>query len=204
MEHHRDRVDEQPRDDPAQCRCDEYGGGPPDPPDEPRQREPDAEREYHPDEDLDVIHMADHCKRGSRGIVPSLFRRQAKILVRGGVRVAGDEAETGLRHTRADAIEEAELPARGVHGLVMHELLHLLEDRLPFWADPARLLLHEPLDVRVGPVGVDAGGGHEGQRSQHTSVQVSIRVAALPKAALPIWMTWESFLSLSWLKKATR
>ena len=91
--------------------------------------------------------------------------------------MAGDEAEAGLRHARSDAIEEAELPDRGVHGLVVHELLDLLEDRLPFRTDPARLLLDEPLDVRVGPVGVDAGGGHEG-------VDTRRRVAEGPAADL--------------------
>ena len=64
MEHDRDRLDAEPRDDPAQGRRDERRCGHPEPADDPRQREPEAEREGHPDEDLDVIHMVDHCERG--------------------------------------------------------------------------------------------------------------------------------------------
>src|SRR5438093_10438350 len=60
-------------------------------------------------------------------------------------------------------VEKAQLPERREHGLVVHELLQLDEDRLAaLGIQLGRLLAEESLDVRVAAVGVHAVGGDEG------------------------------------------
>src|SRR6266545_6268379 len=56
--------------------------------------------------------------------------RQLYVLVGRGERPAGDEPEARLRHPRTLGVDEAELPDRRVHGLVVHELLDPVEGRL--------------------------------------------------------------------------
>src|SRR6266508_830162 len=86
-----------------------------------------------------------------------LFRRQLYILVRGRVGVARNQPEAGLGHAGAVPVEEAQLPDRREHGLVVHELLELVEDRLAaLGVQLGRLLAEEAFDVRVTAIAVEA------------------------------------------------
>src|SRR5438876_2004971 len=92
-----------------------------------------------------------------------LLRRQLHILVRGRVGVARNQPKAGLGHAGAVSVEEAQLPDRREHDLVVHELLELVEDRLAaLGVQLGRLLTEEPLDVRVTAVAIEAVGRHEG------------------------------------------
>ena len=76
--------------------------------------------------------------------------------------MARDQPEAGLGDPGAMPVEEAQLPDRREHGLVMHELLKLLEDRLAaLGVQLGRLLAEEALDVRVAAIAIEAVGGDE-------------------------------------------
>src|SRR2546426_12274211 len=93
---------------------------------------------------------------------PRRLRRQLQVLVRGRVGMARDQPKTGLGHAGAMPVEEAQLPDRREHDLVVHELLELEEDRLAaLGVQLDRLLAVEALDVRVAAVGGEAVGGAE-------------------------------------------
>src|SRR5437867_871078 len=92
-----------------------------------------------------------------------LLRRQLYILVRGRVGVARNQPKAGLGHAGAVPVEEAQLPDRREHGLVVHELLELVEDHLAaLGVQLGRLLAEEAFDVRVTAIAVEAVGRHEG------------------------------------------
>src|SRR5947209_4277376 len=84
------------------------------------------------------------------------------VLVRGGIGVAADEAEPALLHARPHAVQEGELPDGREHDLVVDELLDAMQGRLAALSvQLGRLLLEEPVDVRIAAVGVRAPGDHE-------------------------------------------
>src|SRR5438876_5335505 len=88
---------------------------------------------------------------------------QLHVLVRRRERPAGDETKAGLRHARAVSVDEAQLPDRRVHGLVVDELLDPVQHRLaPLAIQLGALLPEEPVDVGITSVDVGAAGGHEG------------------------------------------
>ena len=62
---------------------------------------------------------------------PDLLRLELHVLVRRGVGVARNQPEPRLGHAGAVPVEEAQLPDRTDHRLVVHELLQLVEDGLP-------------------------------------------------------------------------
>src|SRR5262245_51026126 len=87
---------------------------------------------------------------------------QLEILVGRGERPAGDEAEAGLCHARALGVDEAQLPDRRVHDLVVHHLLDALQRRLaPLAVELAGLLTKEPVDVGIAAVDVRPARHHE-------------------------------------------
>src|SRR5438128_4174578 len=84
------------------------------------------------------------------------------VLVRRRPRVVGDEAEPRFRHARTHSLQEGQLPDRKDHGLVVDQLLDAMEERLSLLrVKLTRLLLEEPVDVGVPPVGVGAARDHE-------------------------------------------
>src|SRR6266581_2841797 len=100
----------------------------------------------------------------SRRHSPSLrpLRLELQVLVRRRPRIVRDEAEPRLLHTWADPLQKGELPDRKDHGLFVDQLLDAMEERLPlFRIELARLLLEEPVDVGISPVGVGAARDDE-------------------------------------------
>src|SRR5438445_10548185 len=86
----------------------------------------------------------------------SLFSFQSHVFVRRGERPARDESESRLGHARTVRVDEAELPDRGIHRLVIDELLDPVQGRLAALSiDLAGLLAEEPVDV--GATTVDVG-----------------------------------------------
>src|SRR2546425_7235370 len=78
-------------------------------------------------------------------------------------RPASDETEARLRHPRTGRVDEAELPDWRVDGLLVHELLDVVEHRLaPLPVELAGLLSEEPVDVGIAAVDVGTTGGDEG------------------------------------------
>src|SRR6266849_8824974 len=91
------------------------------------------------------------------------LRLELQVLVRRRPRVVRDEAEPRFRHARTDPLQEGELPDRKDHGLVVDQLLDAMEERLALLrVELTRLLLEEPVDVGVSPVGV--GATRDGER----------------------------------------
>src|SRR5919197_4748853 len=119
-------------------------------------------QEPHDDADEDANNRANHGESVHRRVLP-LPGSDLHVLVRRGVRVAGDQAEPRLLDPWADAVQERELPDRDEDLLLVHELLDLHEDRLALLPVELRgLLAEEPVDVRVAAVDVRAAGHHEG------------------------------------------
>src|SRR3989441_6211327 len=84
------------------------------------------------------------------------------VLVRRRPRIVGDEAEPRFRDARTHSLQEGQLPDRKDHGLVVDQLLDAMEKRLSLLrVELTRLLLEEPVDVGVPPVGVGAARDHE-------------------------------------------
>src|SRR5215471_1323510 len=93
----------------------------------------------------------------------SSARLELDVLVGSRERPTGDEAEPRLGHPRALRMNEAELPDRRVHHLVVHELLDAMQRRLaPLAVELGRLLAEEPVDVGIATVHEGAAGDHEG------------------------------------------
>src|SRR3979490_1029210 len=91
--------------------------------------------------------------------LPLLFDRQIFEGRVGGN--AGDPVEPRLPDSRANAIQEAELPDRRVDRLLVNETLHLLEHR-------GSLLMVELVRLlRVEPVAVGVAAIREGPRPDH-------------------------------------
>src|SRR5213593_3724090 len=85
------------------------------------------------------------------------------VLVRRRPRIVGDEAEPRFRDARTHSLQEGQLPDRKDHGLVVDQLLDAMEERLALLrVELTRLLLEEPVDVGVSPVGV--GAARDGER----------------------------------------
>src|SRR5262245_40065692 len=104
----------------------------------------------------------------NRVTVVSLFL-EPHVFVRGRIRIAGDQTEAGVLHPGPDAAQDARLPERREHRLLVHELLDAVERPLaPLAIQLPGLVAKEPVDVGVAPVdvhaarrdeGLDAGGG---------------------------------------------
>src|SRR6266852_3185065 len=89
-------------------------------------------------------------------------RLELHVLVGRGPRIVRDETEPRLRHARTHALQERELPDGQDHGLVVDQLLDSMEQRLALLrVELTCLLLEEPVDVGVSPVGVGATRDHE-------------------------------------------
>src|SRR2546430_12413905 len=109
-----------------------------------------------------------NAPRRWRRRVPTL-RRSARslpleldVLVRRRPRIVGDEAEPRFRDARTHSLQEGQLPDRKDHGLDVDQLLDAMEKRLALLrVELTRLLLEEPVDVGVPPVGVGAARDHE-------------------------------------------
>src|SRR3990172_10908824 len=87
---------------------------------------------------------------------------ELQVLVGRGVRVARDQPEAGFLHAGSGAVQERQLPQVREHDLVVDELLHLVEDRLPFLPVQLRpLLAEEAVEVRVAAVNVGPARHHE-------------------------------------------
>src|SRR5207245_4583323 len=56
------------------------------------------------------------------------LRFESEILVRGGERVIGDQAQARLRHPGPVRADRRKLPDRGEHGLVVDEPMDTLEE----------------------------------------------------------------------------
>src|SRR5204863_1063457 len=77
-------------------------------------------------------------------------------------RPAGDEAETRLGHARTERVDEAELPDRRVHRLVVDELLDPVQRGFAAGAvERGGLLANEPVDVGVASIDVRSGADRE-------------------------------------------
>src|SRR5262249_37872627 len=78
------------------------------------------------------------------------------VLVRGRVGEQRDPAEAGLADPGADAVDEGELPDRGVDRALGHELLDLEQHGLAFRpVELDRLLAIEIVDIGIAAVGED-------------------------------------------------
>ena len=79
------------------------------------------------------------------------------VLVGRGVDVARHQPEPRCTDPWADAIDEAQLPDRGVDGLFREELLHFFEDRGALCSvELGRLLRKKRVDIGVAAVAIDA------------------------------------------------
>src|SRR5438034_3300839 len=104
---------------------------------------------------------AEAPKPPARSFLRSL-RLELQVLVRRRPRIVRDEAEPRLLHTWADPLQEGELPDGKDHGLLVDQLLDAMEERLALLRiELARLLLEEPVDVGISPVGVGAARDDE-------------------------------------------
>src|SRR2546430_2331494 len=93
----------------------------------------------------------------------SLLSLEPHVLVRGGERVAGDQTETRLFHSRPVAAHQAELKDGRDHRLLVDELLDAVQRRLaPLLVELGALLAEEAIDVRVAAVYVRAARRDEG------------------------------------------
>src|SRR5262245_9949635 len=111
-----------------------------------------------------------HGRRMGRA-APASPSLQLEILVRCREQVAGDQAQAGLGHAWAIAVENSDLVDGREHGALVHQLLDAVQGRLAALAVALYgLLLDEALDVGIGPVRVDAAG-------RHPRLQPSRRVA---------------------------
>src|SRR6185436_854074 len=72
-----------------------------------------------------------------------LLALQLDVFVGGGECVAGDQPESRLLDTAADAVEERELVDRREDGALVDDLLHAVQDRLALAAVELRGLLAE-------------------------------------------------------------
>src|SRR5207244_6586393 len=89
------------------------------------------------------------------------LRFEPEILVRGGERVIGDQAQARLRHPGPVRADRRKLPDRGEHGLVVDEPLDPLEERATaLLVGRGRQLAPELLDVGIASVDVRAARGH--------------------------------------------
>src|SRR6266853_4317119 len=100
---------------------------------------------------------AERCRYG----LPLRFDRQ--IFEWRGVGKAGDPVETRLPASRANAVQEAELPDRRVDRFLVNETLHLLEHRGSLlMVELVRLLRVERVDVGIAAIGEGAVLDHKG------------------------------------------
>src|SRR4029453_2281428 len=91
------------------------------------------------------------------------LRFELEILVRGGERVIGDEAQARLRHPRSVRADRRALPDRGEPGLVVDEPLDPLEKHATaLLVGGGRQLAPEILDVGIASVDIRAARGHPG------------------------------------------
>src|SRR5882724_1378589 len=89
------------------------------------------------------------------------LRFEPEILVRGGERVIGDQAQARLRHTGPVRTDRRELPDRSEHGLIVDEPLDPLEEHAAaLLVGRGRQLTPELLDVGIASVDVRAARGH--------------------------------------------
>src|SRR5206468_6369316 len=95
---------------------------------------------------------------GSQSLSP-----EPHVFVRPGERVAGDEPETRLLHSRPVAAHQTDLDDGRDHRLLVDELLDAVQRRLaPLLVELGALLAEEPIDVRVAAVHVRAARRDEG------------------------------------------
>src|SRR5687767_12211564 len=98
---------------------------------------------------------------------PQLLARQRDILVRRRVGMAWDQAESRLPDTGTGAVDEGQLPKVRVDRALVHELLGLVQDRLPLLAvELGRLLLEQLVDVGIVAVDVGATLDDEGLQTR--------------------------------------
>src|SRR5215831_1941070 len=104
------------------------------------------------------------CAEHGAGVKePGSFAFESQVLVGCRRRHVGDEPDRRLLHAGPERADARLLPDRRVHHLLVDELLDPVEDHLALAAvDLAGELSHQPLDVRIGPVGEGTGRRHEG------------------------------------------
>src|SRR5437773_4448630 len=107
------------------------------------------------------------------------------VLIRPGIGESRNEAEPRLTDAGPKRIHKCQLPYGRVDRLVVHQLLHLVQDCLaPLGIQFGRLLLEEVVDLWVAAIGIGTALDDEGGET----------VAALPKAPLAPWIMFLSFL----------
>src|SRR5262245_52738936 len=95
-----------------------------------------------------------------------LLRFEFEILVRGGEREIGDQAQTRLGDARSVRTDRRKLPDRGEHGLVVDEPLDALEERATgLRVGGGRHFAPEIFDLGIASVDVRAPRGHPGLQS---------------------------------------
>src|SRR5712671_6522478 len=75
---------------------------------------------------------ADDYRRTAASTLP-LRALDRDVLERRRIGEAGDLAEGGLAHPRADAVEEGEVPDRRIDRFLVDQPLHLFKDRRPLF-----------------------------------------------------------------------
>src|SRR5262249_36266114 len=89
------------------------------------------------------------------------------ILVGCSIGETRDEAEPRLTDTWTHAVDESLLPKVGVNRLVVHDLLHLVQQSFAFLGiELGGLLLEELVKFGVAAVDIDAALGDEGLHSR--------------------------------------
>src|SRR5438105_13773005 len=125
-----------------------------------------------------------------------LLSLESHVLVRGGERVAGNQPETRLLHSRPVAAHQADLNDGRDHRLVVDQLLDAVQRRLaPLLVELGALLAEEPIDVRIAAVHVRAARRDEGFDSRrgiaegstsavHEVLVLLVAIALLERRAL--------------------
>src|SRR6476646_2857111 len=82
---------------------------------------------------------------------------QTHILVWCRVWISGDQSEPSLLNSRTLPAEKTELPDRCINGIVVHSLLHPVQDCLPLClVGFGYLLIEQPIDIEIAPIGIGA------------------------------------------------
>src|ERR1700730_6104857 len=80
---------------------------------------------------------------------------QRDVLIGSGIGEARDQPEAGFTDPRSMAVDEGELPDRRKHRALVHDLLHLFEDRAAlFLIEFGSLPLEHLVEIRVAAIGV--------------------------------------------------
>src|SRR5262249_55535561 len=124
------------------------------------------------------------------------LRLELHVFVGPRERKPGDEPEPRLLDPWPEAAHRGELPDRGEHRLLVHELLDPVQGRLAALAvELRRLLPEEPVDVGIAAVDVSAAGHDEGfeagwrvaergARAQHEILECFLDLSLVVRRAL--------------------